>query len=150
MKRRGIFSRMFGGVKNYSYKISGMRLLKPCAYYITDSISDFSKALNQRYAERSYEEAVAEYGLTEQDLAKKCRSLLWQCVFYLALGLGIFFYASFNVTKFSILVVFNYYLVAMVLFAFAFRMHFYRYLLSQKNLSLTYRDWLKAVCNGDV
>lgn len=150
MSRRGIISRMFGGVKSYTYKISGMRMLKPCAYFITDTISGVTRSMGRREAPRDFDEVIKESGLSQQELEKKKRGLLLQCVLYLTLGIVAFFYASMQVAKLGFFVVVNYYLVALVLFGFAFRMHFYRFLLIRKNLQLSCRDWMRAVLSGDI
>lgn len=150
-KKPSAFTRMGRGVKGYTYKILGMRLLQPNTAYIASMCADLLQSMKRQKADKQeFAELVQQLHLNQDDLRQKKRRLLINSLLFLLAGLALFFYGCIMMAGAGILIFMNYMLATAVLFVFAFRMHFYRFLIIRGRLDLTYRDWWSALLSGEI
>ena len=151
MAKRGIIKRTFSNVKGYTYKLVGMQNIKATTAYIGSILQNVLTSTKEKpQEENNFTEVIRKNGITEEMLAKKMRQLLINSIIFTIVGLLIVFYAGFNAGEFKFYILLNYFLAALVMFAFASRMHFYRFLISKKRLDLTLKDWCRAILKGEI
>jgi hypothetical protein len=116
------------------------RLAEQNSYFFNVLKNIFSP--DQPQTQRSFEEAMQEYGLTEADVADGIATYRTLAFVFLVFGLCAFFYAIYLVFRYSsvtgsILAI----AVAALLFTQSFKYDFWALQMRRRHLGLTFADW---------
>lgn len=89
----------------------------------------------------TFEQMVQQYGLSEKDIRSRMRTHLGVAVFCLLLGFIAIGWMFFLLTKFMFLSALVSFSLGALMFAYAFREHFFYFQLKQKRLNCTLTEW---------
>lgn len=124
---------------------SGWHAIKANANVVKNMAADFKYDAKPAIdTQMTFEAAIKKYGLSEKDIAHQMKSNLLIAYFAGALSLiGLIWalYLLINAMFFSSLMGFS---LSVLMFAYAFRSHFFYYQLKQKRLNCTVKEWASS------
>lgn len=132
-------------IANSTLQIFGWKYIKDMFNYIQGMFTTFIKG-PKKGSEQTFEEAIEQYQLTEEQLHKKSDGLLKQSILFVVIGLGFFIFSLFRLYggffMQGTLLIF----IAILLLANAFKSHFWYFQIKNRKLGCTFQEWL----NGKV
>lgn len=115
--------------------------IKRSAKLIHDEAVDFGKPKEATH-EESFTEAMARMQLTETDIKQRQQSFLWIALIFLGLGMLGLAYTIFMLWQGHILGGLLALVVSLLVFAYAFRYHFWFFQIKHRKLGCTIQEWL--------
>lgn len=94
----------------------------------------------------TFEEAVARYQLSETDIRKRMRSHFRVALFCVLLGLVALGWTVYWLMQWMFLSGLVALALAMLMFAYAFREHFYYFKMKKRRLDCTVHEWFSSFC----
>ena len=152
MSKKSILNRTIRRTKNFMSKALGTEFLKPAIFFIMDSTSaiwEQTKRSKIKYESADFDEIKSRYDLSDEDIQLKCRKYSLQCAVLTVIATIVFLTACCRIDE-GLSLFINYLLVSGVLYVFAFRMHFFRFLLLRRRLDLRVADWFWALLRGEI
>ncbi len=95
--------------------------------------------------ETTFEQMVRQYGLSENDLRSRMKTHLLVSVFCLLLGFFAIGWMIFLLTKLMFLPALVAFSLAALMFAYAFREHFFYFQIRQRRLNCTLTEWFSSL-----
>lgn len=92
----------------------------------------------------TFEEAVRQYGLSEDDIRSRTKTHFVVAVFCLLLGFVAMGWMVFLLTKFMFLSAIVAFSLGALMFAYAFREHFFYFQMKQRRLNCTVKEWFSS------
>ncbi len=96
----------------------------------------------------TFADAVARLQLTEAEIDEKAQSLFRMAMFFLAFAVGMFAYAMYLFWQSSPHGAFAATGISLVIFAMAFRYHFWFFQVKHRKLGCTFKEWWNSSVDG--
>lgn len=103
------------------------------------------KSSGDGYVATDFEAAVKHYGLSEADLKQKMSVHLKAALFSAALGLVALGFTVFWLVHLVFLTALASFALGFLMFAYAFREHFSYFIIKQRRLNCTVKEWLVSL-----
>jgi len=121
-------------------QMMGLASIKQIAFWIGTMMVPF-RGKKKEVLSETFEEAMQRLQLTEEDLVKRRQALWIQSMVILGLGLLMIAYCFFSLYQATFVSAWLSFLFSVLLFAYAFRAHFWYYQLSKRKLGCTFSEW---------
>lgn len=96
----------------------------------------------------SFEKQIKKYQLSKDDIQKRHHILMQHSFFYLILGLFVFFYGCYFLSRQVWYPLSLCWAVSLLLFTLSFRAHFWAYQIKIKKLGCRFSEWFLFVLKG--
>ena len=103
------------------------------------------RAQNAIPVQTTFEQMVSQYGLSESDLRSRMKTHFFVSVFCLILGCFAIGWMIFLLTKLMFLPALVAFSLAALMFAYAFREHFFYFQIKQRRLNCTPSEWFSSL-----
>jgi intracellular multiplication protein IcmV len=138
-----------------AFKLSRKTFFNPSAWFGFDALKAQHQVIRQNLGtvftadkptrEESFEEAVQRLGLTKEDVKQRISVSLRYTVIFFMTGLLVFFYAFYLLFRYKYIFPWIMGLAASaILFAQAFKFHFWVFQMRKRKLGMTFSEWLDS------
>jgi len=118
--------------------------VKDNAKTITGILKDVKTEAEKPVVKATFAETVKKFGLSESDLNARMKSYFRVAVLCAILGLAAFCWTIFLLSKLMFLSSLMALSLSALMFAYAFREHFYYFQIKQKRLDCTFSEWFSS------
>jgi len=139
-----IFTRIF----NFRYWIDFDRM-KSFTFYLANGFKRMFVPQSKPAAEESFQEAVANLNLSDEDLKNKQIALFRLCILMCTIAGALFGYAIYQLFFGSFKGLIISLVVMLIALALAFRYHFWYFQIKEKVLGCTLREWYRKGLLGE-
>lgn len=121
----------------------GVSTLKRNAAIIREQAVEITH-LGQKDRKETFDEAIARFGLSEQDIILKRNAFLRMALIFAGVGVLIFCYAMYLLWHDAAIGGILAFVVGLLSFGYAFRYHFWFFQIKHRKLGCTFNDWLQG------
>ncbi len=138
------------------FKVSRKTFFNPSAWFAYDVLQTQHQVIKENFRsvftidkparEETFEEAIQRLGLTEEDVKQRMSSSIRFAVIFFITGLLLFFYAFYLLFRYKYILPWLMGVAASgILFAQAFKFHFWFSQMRERKLGLTFSEWLDGI-----
>lgn len=123
-------------------------LKKSYSSLASDAKEMFTHDKNKHVTKETFEEAIARYNLTEEDIASRKKNLLVSSLFYAGIAVALFCYTLYLLFSGVLLGSFIGLVLTAMALGLGFRDHFWYTQIKQRRLGLSVREWFDYSFRG--